>query len=748
MLIARFLLPLSLCLGLLAILLFPLADKAVTGWVTTDLQLRSRLVAASADEYLANAFENQRMERIDAAFTKLANDKRLIGLAFCNKRGAPEFKNTTLPKDLICVDPVSVQEIKFENISIAGGPVMLASIPFISTESSGYILVAHDMSFLAKRSAQTKQYALYFTLIVSVIAALITILIAKLTMSGWMASLKKSLQTGKTPRNLAPEGRELMLEVRQAIHKMEREYKSASVLNIQWSAHTLYEFVRKKLPSEQLISVSYRQPYSHHHENGKISCSTPASGLVTALEPIMKACKGTWIAASTGDADKDVVDDNDCVSVPPDNPAYKLKRLWLEEEEERGFYAGFANEGIWPLSNIAYIKPRFRSRDWEHYQAVNRKFADAIIAEATSDRPIVFIQDYHFALLPQYIREKLPNALIICFWHIPWPNSEVFGILPWRREFLSGMLAADIVGFHTRYMCNNFLDCVDSYVESLIDREHHTVMRGSSICAVRPYPISIAWPEEPMEPSVAGCRESLFQRLEIMPGTKILLGVERLDYVKGIPERFRAFELLLEQYPAWPGKVSFVQIASPSRSVIPAYANLSQEIEAQAEKINERFRTNGWQPIHLLKKNFNPKEVYDFYRAADACVVSSLHDGMNLVAKEFIAARDDNHGILILSQFAGASKELVDALIINPYDEEGMVSSFLKALKMTDNEQIARMKSLREQVQSKNVYAWAGKILGDAANLYNRRQLEDTIEKLNTASENFEYRQRRRHAEG
>ena len=748
MLIARFLLPLSLCLGLLAILLFPLADKAVTGWVTTDLQLRSRLVAASADEYLANAFENQKTQKIDAAFTKLANDKRLIGLAFCSKSGAPQFKNTTLPKDLVCKDPVLVKDTAFENIFIAGGPVMLAGIPFISSENPGYILVAHDMSFLVKRSAQTKQYALYFTLIVSVIAALLTILIAKLTMSGWMTNLIKALQTGRTPHNIAPEGRKLMLEVRQAIQKMEREYKSASVLNIQWSAHTLYEFVRKKLPSEQLISVSYRQPYSHHHENGKVTWSTPASGLVTALEPIMKACKGTWIAASTGDADKDVVDDHGCVNVPPDNPAYKLKRLWLEEEEERGFYAGFANEGIWPLCNIAYIKPRFRAKDWEHYQAVNRKFADAIIAEATSDRPIVFIQDYHFALLPQYIREKLPNALIICFWHIPWSNSEVFGILPWRREFLSGMLAADIIGFHTRYMCNNFLDCVDSYVESLVDREHHAVRRGNSICAVRPYPISIAWPEEPMEPSVAGCREGLLQHLEIMPGTKILLGVERLDYVKGIPERFRAFELLLEKYPGWRGKVSFVQIASPSRSVIPAYANLSQEIEDQAKKINERFCTKGWKPIHLLKKNFNPKEVYDFYRAADACVVSSLHDGMNLVAKEFVAARDDNHGVLILSQFAGASKELIDAIIINPYDEEGMISSFLKAIEMTDNEQVARMRSLREQVQIKNVYAWAGKILGDAANLYNRRQLEDTIEKLNTASENLEYRQRRRHVEG
>jgi alpha,alpha-trehalose-phosphate synthase [UDP-forming] len=748
MLIARFLLPLAVCLGLLALLLMPVADKVISDWMTKDLRLRSQLVASSVDGYLTDALDHQRTERVNQSFSRLAKDEKLIGVAFCSRPGAPQFKNTAFPQEISCDGPETVGETSFEKTEIAGVPVMLARIPFLAGTNTGYIVVVHDMSFLARRSATVNQYAISFIFIVSAIAAFLTILIAKLTMSGWMSSLKKSLQTGKTPRNMIPEGRQLMLEVRQALSKMEREYKSAGVLNIQWSAQTLYEFVRKKLPSEQLISVSYRQPYSHHKEDGKISWSTPASGLVTALEPIMKACRGTWIAVSTGDADRDVVDAQDCVNVPPGNPAYKLKRLWLEKEEENGFYAGFANEGIWPLCNIAYIKPRFRTQDWEHYQSVNRKFADAVIAEALTDRPIVFIQDYHFALLPQYIREKLPNALIICFWHIPWPNSEVFGILPWRREFLSGMLAADIVGFHTRYMCNNFIDCVDSYVESLIDREHHTVTRGNSICAVRPYPISIAWPEAPMEPSIAACREELLGGHKIMPGTKVLLGVERLDYVKGIPERFRAFELLLEKYPAWRGRVVFVQIASPSRSVIPAYANISQEIETQSEKINARFQTKDWRPIHLLKRNFNPEEVYRFYRAADACVVSSLHDGMNLVAKEFVAAREDNQGVLVLSQFAGASKELVDALIINPYDEEGMVASFVKALEMTGNEQQARMKSLREQVEAKNVYAWAGKILGDAAKLYNRRQLEDTIEKLNTASENIEYRQRRRHAEG
>ncbi|HUY68672.1 MAG TPA: trehalose-6-phosphate synthase, partial [Alphaproteobacteria bacterium] len=412
---------------------------------------------------------------------------------------------------------------------------------------------------------------------------------------------------------------------------------------------------------------------------------------------------------------------------------YRLRRLWLSEAEETGFYAGFANEGIWPLCHMAYVKPRFRASDWEMYQAVNRKFADAILAEAKSSSPIVFIQDYHFGLLPKLVREKLPDALIILFWHIPWPNSETLGILPWRSEFLDGMLAADIVGFHTQFHCNNFLDCVDTHIEALIDREHDTIRRGNDLCMVRPYPISIAWPdfEAIGVPTVETCRARVQERFKLDPALKIIMGVERLDYIKGIPERLRAFGLFLDRNPDWRGKVCFVQVASPSRSIIPAYADLHQEVEATAKAINDQFGTGAWQPVHLLRQNFNQQDVYTFYRAADACVVSSFHDGMNLVAKEFIAAREDERGALILSQFAGSSRELIDALIVNPYDEEGLSQSMMRALTMSEEEQAARLKSMREHVKAHNVYAWAAEILDDAASLHRRRQLNSLLQRMN-----------------
>jgi trehalose 6-phosphate synthase len=327
------------------------------------------------------------------------------------------------------------------------------------------------------------------------------------------------------------------------------------------------------------------------------------------------------------------------------------------------------------------------------------------------------------------IREKIPDALIILFWHIPWPNSEIFGILPWRAELLESMLAADIVGFHTQFHCNNFLDCVDTHVEALIDREHDTVRRGEDFCMVRPYPISIAWPDfEALEvPNATACREQLAATLGIDPAQKIILGVERLDYIKGIPERLRAFGTFLEKNPQWHGKACFVQVASPSRLTITSYIEIDLEVESITAEVNGRFGREGWQPIHILKKDFNQSEVYRFYRAADVCIVSSLHDGMNLVAKEFVAAREDERGVLVLSQFAGSSRELVDALIVNPYDEEGLSQSLLRALMMGTEEQAARLKSMRDYVKSHNVFAWAADILGDASTLHRRRQLNNIL---------------------
>jgi trehalose-6-phosphate synthase len=735
MIFVRFFMPLAIVLGLLAYLMLPWTDRLFLHWSEGDLEMRSKLVFSSVQDDLTDVFSS-RAGRLEKQFTQLAKDERLIGIGYCSGSGTPVYRNKDFPAGLPCPDVAHISKPQFREQTIRGGEVMVATFPV--TESihgsakKGALVIVHDMSFAEHRSEQTRHYFLWFVFGVSVVAALITMIVARITLSRWVLSLRNYVRTGKETPGLPREALTISREIQHRMRQIEREQQRTISLGPTWSATMLHEFVRNHLPSEQLITISYRQPYAHRSTDGGTAWSTPASGLVTAIEPIMKACQGTWIAVATSEADRTVADQNGALMVPPDAPSYRLKRLWLSEAEEAGFYAGFANEGIWPLCNMAYIKPRFRASDWEMYRAVNEKFVNAVLSEAKSSAPIIFIQDYHFGLLPKLIREKLPDALIIVFWHIPWPNSETFGILPWRSEFLDGLLAADIVGFHTQFLCNNFLDSVDTHIEALIDREHNTVRHGNDFCMVRPYPISIAWPNfETMNiPDIASCRTEFATALGIDPGSKIILGVERLDYIKGIPERLRAFDTFLERNPDRRGKIHFVQIASPSRSIIRAYADVDKEIEEIVANVNRRFGTSTWQPIHLLKKNFSQPEVYKFYRAADVCIISSLHEGMNLVAKEFVAARDDGRGVLILSQFAGSSRELVDALIINPYDDESLSQCLLRALNMNEDEQRARMESMREHVKSHNIFAWAAEILGDASRLHHRRQLNGLLNQM------------------
>ncbi len=736
MIFARFFVPLAAVLGLLAYVLLPLTDRLFLHWSQADLEMRSKLVFSALQDDLPDLFTGH-ADRATARFTQLAQDEKLIGIGYCQGNGAPLYRNKDFPPDISCPDTASVAKPEFkEEQTIGDIDVLVATFPVtgpvVSGKSieKGSLLIVHDMSYAEHRSIETRRYLFWAVFGVSVLAALITMIIARITFSRWVVGLRDYVRTGKSARGLPPEALSISREIQHRIRQIEREQKDFPSTNARWSAATLQEFVSSHLPSEQLITVSYRQPYAHCRTNAGITWSTPASGLVTAIEPIMRACRGTWVAVATSDADRAVADEQGALMVPPDNPSYRLRRIWLSEAEAAGFYAGFANEGIWPLCNMAYIKPHFRASDWEMYRVVNQKFAAAIIAEAKSPAPIIFIQDYHFGLLPKLLRERLPNALIICFWHIPWPNSETFGILPWRSEFLDGMLAADIVGFHTQFLCNNFLDSVDTHVEALIDREHNTVRRRHDFCMVRPYPISIAWPDFDAlaVPNVATCRGELIGRLGIDPKSKIILGVERLDYIKGIPERLRAFGMFLQRNPGWRGKVCFVQVASPSRSIIRAYADVDQEIEEIVADLNHKYGTPTWKPAYFLKENFGQPEIYRFYRGTDVCIISSLHEGMNLVAKEFVAARDDQRGVLILSQFAGSSRELVDAIIVNPYDEESLCQSLQRALAMKDDEQAARMESMREHVKSHNIFAWAAQILADCSRLHRRRQLNGLLQ--------------------
>ncbi|GAA2860495.1 trehalose 6-phosphate synthase [Aminobacter niigataensis] len=540
-------------------------------------------------------------------------------------------------------------------------------------------------------------------------------------------AMRRGLLSGNPP---VPEQLGYSTEMpKQILPEFEQNNRVADSPLASWTPEAMRLVIDKELPDAQIILVSNREPYIHNLRDGKIDLVVPASGLVSALEPVMRACAGTWIAHGGGTADRMVVDDDNRIRVPPDKPAYTLSRVWLSEEEQQGYYLGFANDGLWPLCHIVFTRPVFRESDWEQYKAVNQKFADRVCEEARRPDPIVLIQDYHLALLPRMVRQQLPDATIIMFWHIPWPNSEVFSICPWKEEILDGLLGSSIVGFHIQFHCNNFIESIDRFLESRIEREHSAITFGGQTTLVHPYPISIDWPPSVLEsqPPVAECRAKIFETLGLPEDMRLLVGVERMDYTKGIIDRFLALEQLFERHPEWIGKLVFLQIAAPSRGTLPAYGQLHRECLDFVEDFNRRFGNEGYSPIVLMDEHHNQGDIYTVYRAADVCVVSSLHDGMNLVAKEFVAARDDEQGVLILSTFAGASRELLDALIVNPYDPTAMGETIYRAVSMPEQEQAARMMRMREVVSSNNVYRWAGTILQDAARIRKRSRVVDPV---------------------
>ena len=509
-----------------------------------------------------------------------------------------------------------------------------------------------------------------------------------------------------------------------------------------WTEERLAVHMRDRSGSNRIFVVSNREPYMHVRQGREVVCTVPPSGLVTALEPVLRACDGVWIATGNGNADATAVDEFDRLRVPPDDPRYTLRRVWLSNEEESSYYDGFANEGLWPLCHIAHTRPIFRAGDWECYQRVNERFASAVLEEMEgSIAPIVFVQDYHFALLPRLLKSARPDARVAIFWHIPWPNPEAFAICPWQAELLDGLLGADLIGFHIPLHCNNFLDTVDRVIEARNDREHMTVRRHGHLSAVRPYPVSVAFeggPRRSVEPIDAELekQDRKIARLELLRefgvrAESLALGVDRLDYTKGIVERLLAFEELIEKHPGHRGHLTMVQIAAPSRTRIPSYIELARKVDETVERINLRFQTAHWKPIVLIERQCTHEEVNRWYRAADLCLVTSLHDGMNLVAKEYVAARDDEDGVLVLSKFTGAAVELPDALLVNPYDIAAVAETLDRGLKMDRAERRLRMLRMRRQVAEHNIYRWAANVLGALREL--RLENYDDIEDLSLA---------------
>jgi trehalose 6-phosphate synthase len=480
----------------------------------------------------------------------------------------------------------------------------------------------------------------------------------------------------------------------------------------------LRQWVQEQYGGEEVIVLANREPFGHRTaSDGRVICRHTTSGVVRALEPLVRATSGVWIAHGADPADRLLVDETDGLNVPPHAPCYRLRRVWLDDDEVRGYYDGFANEGLWPLCHRVHVRPVFRPDDFNSYWAINSRFVDALCDEAQTESPIVLVQDYHFALAPRMIRERLPRSAISAFWHIPWPTWHTFEICPWGRHLLQGILAADVLGFQTPADCRSFLDTVERFLEVHIDREQNVVTHAGARTLVRAYAASIEWPDPTAAPwpDVETCRVHVRRQLGVPPGCRLAVSVARLDYTKGIEEGFAAVERLLECYPEYRGSFTFVQIAEPSRSRIRAYRDLHARVRARADGLNNRFGQDDWRPVILLDAHHEPPDVHRFLRAADVCYVGSLHDGMNLVAKEFVAARDDERGALVLSAFAGAARELTDALLVNPYDIDGTAQGLACALSMPVEEQQGRLGRMRVTVAEQNAYTWAGRILADAA---------------------------------
>ena len=735
----RYSLALLFSLSVLVTVAWFIVGHTTRGWFEKDVGLRAELAVNGARRALLRDLQAGNLPALRELLTDITRDERIMGAALCSPEldliaatpGFPDaFACRTVGPHLRAdaSAPPGRWTVWRDTASLPGGAVHVNAIPLSDAEDvKAFAIVTHDLSYVARREASTRYFLLCAFAVIALLASVSTLLVVRASRRRWTEALQRMAKGEDVPqrREFLP----LIQDLRELLDRLATE-EQTDLRGGVWTPERLKLTLNRHLHGERLVVVANREPYIHDRaSDGSARVLHPASGLVSALEPVLRACSGVWVAHGAGSADRETADKHGRVRVPPGEESYVVRRVWLTDEEEKGYYYGFANEGLWPLCHVSHTRPTFRAEDWQHYREVNQRFVDAVCDEVDTDDPVILVQDYHFALAPRLLRERLPRATILTFWHIPWPNAEQISICPWHRELIQGLLGSSILGFHTPFHCNNFMEAADRFLESRLDREDLAVVQGERRTLVRPYPISIEWPNRWLEhaPSVTDCRAAVVAELELASDARLGVGVDRLDYTKGIEERMRAIEKLLEKQPQLIGRFTFLQIASPSRTEIARYAQLRDDVEALVERINARFGRDDWKPIVLRRQHTEPADVFRYYRAADICYVSSLHDGMNLVAKEYIAARDDEQGVLVLSQFTGAARELTEALLVNPYDIEQAGRALAIALAMPAAEQRARMRAMRKLVAEFNVYRWAGRMLLDASRLRRREQLAGVL---------------------
>lgn len=697
-----------------------------------DIEYRSSLLADSLKESVEPNFINKSDKYLQSVVEKFADNQRIAGLAIVDNTGKIITVSSSLPNEIqeankIAVDVMDSDKSSGDFAEFNSHKMYVFAAPLHDKKSVvGSLIIVQNAEYINTRLLDIWKNNLVRLFAQAFLVSLAVLLILRWIIVIPIRSLVRSLQLtrrGGGDRNshkvfnnpiFGPLIEELgniqqnLIEARIAASEEAR--LRLKKLDTPWTKERLKAFVTDILKDRTIFVVSNREPFIHVKEGKSIRYFSPASGMVTAIEPLMEACGGTWVAHGSGNADRLVVDKDDKIGAPPNDPGYTLKRVWLTNDEEKGYYYGFSNEGIWPLCHIAHTRPIFRKSDWEQYKKVNEKFAKTLLKEIKQYKnPVIIVQDFHFALLPRLIKNVRPDATIGLFWHIPWPNAESFSICPWKKEILDGLLGADVLGFHTQLHCNNFINTVGKELEALIDLEQFSITKNNHNTFIKSFPISIAFSKQNLAKKGREKNEIL-KKLGIN-SSYIGLGVDRLDYTKGILERLKAVELFLTKYPSFIGDFTFIQISAPSRTSIAHYQEFAEKVEKEVNRINAFFKKDDWRPILFLRKHHSHEDIYPLYSLADFCLVTSLHDGMNLVAKEFVAARDDEKGVLILSQFAGASRELRDALIVNPYNGEQTAEAIHTALRMKKSEQTARMKRMRDFIKSYNIYRWSAELL-------------------------------------